>query len=321
MSKRALISVTDKSGVVEFARELNNLGYEVISTGNTFKILKENGVNAITIDEVTKFPEMLDGRVKTLNPYIHGGILYKRDEKSHVDTVNEYNIGSIDLVVVNLYDFEGTLKAGKSHEEMIENIDIGGPSMIRSAAKNYKDVTIIVDVADYDTIIEKLKNNELTLEDRKRLAYKAFSTTARYDALISTYFANEVGDKYSEILNLTFQKEQTLRYGENPHQAGILYSQPNAKNPILNYEQLNGKELSFNNINDLHGCLEVMREFKDSEEVVSVAIKHTNPCGVGIGANALEAYTKCYEADTVSIFGGIVGITSTVDVENAKKLN
>ena len=171
MSKRALISVTDKSGVVEFARELNNLGYEVISTGNTFKILKENGVKAITIDEVTKFPEMLDGRVKTLNPYIHGGILYKRDEQSHVDTVNEYNIGSIDLVVVNLYDFEGTLKAGKSHDEMIENIDIGGPSMIRSAAKNYKDVTVIVDVADYDTIIEKLKNNELTLEDRKKLSY------------------------------------------------------------------------------------------------------------------------------------------------------
>ncbi len=321
MSKRALISVTDKSGVVEFARELNNLGYEVISTGNTFKILKENGVNAITIDEVTKFPEMLDGRVKTLNPYIHGGILYKRDEQSHVDTVNEYNIGSIDLVVVNLYDFEGTLKAGKSHEEIIENIDIGGPSMIRSAAKNYKDVTVIVDIADYNMIIEKLKNNDLTLEDRKRLSYKAFSTTARYDSLISTYFAGEVNDEYPEILNLTFQKEQTLRYGENPHQEGVLYSQPNAKNPILNYEQLNGKELSFNNINDLHGCLEVMREFKDSEEVVSVAIKHTNPCGVGIGANALEAYTKCYEADTVSIFGGIVGITSTVDVETAKKLN
>ena len=321
MIKSALVSVTDKTGVVEFCTELNKLGYEVISTGNTFKMLKEKGVKAIQIDEVTKFPEILDGRVKTLNPYIHGGILYKRDDENHVATVKEHGINPIDLVVVNLYDFEGTLKAGKSHEEMIENIDIGGPSMIRSAAKNYKDVTIIVDVADYDTIIEKLKNNELTLEDRKRLAYKAFSTTARYDALISTYFANEVGDKYSEILNLTFQKEQTLRYGENPHQAGILYSQPNAKNPILNYEQLNGKELSFNNINDLHGCLEVMREFKDSEEVVSVAIKHTNPCGVGIGANALEAYTKCYEADTVSIFGGIVGITSTVDVEAAKKLN
>ncbi len=321
MSKRALISVTDKNRVVEFARELNNLGYEVISTGNTFKTLIENGVKAIAIEDVTKFPEMLDGRVKTLNPYIHGGILYKRDEKSHVDTINEYNIGSIDLVVVNLYDFEGTLKAGKSHEQMIENIDIGGPSMIRSAAKNYKDVTIVVDVDDYDMIIAKLKNNDLSLEDRKRLAYKAFSTTARYDALISTYFAEQVGDDYPEILNLTFQKEETLRYGENPHQKGILYTQPNAKNSILNYEQLNGKELSFNNINDLHGCLEVMREFKDSKDVVSVAIKHTNPCGVGVGKDSLEAYKKCYEADKVSIFGGIVGITSTVDAKTAKMMN
>lgn len=321
MSKRALISVTDKSGVVEFARELNNLGYEVISTGNTFKTLKENGINAITIDEVTKFPEMLDGRVKTLNPYIHGGILFKRDNLSHVETVNEHNIGAIDLVVVNLYDFEGTLKSGKGHDIVIENIDIGGPSMIRSAAKNYKDVTVIVDVNDYDMVIEKLKNNDLNLEDRKNLAYKAFSTTARYDALISTYFAGEVGDSYPEILNLTFQKEQTLRYGENPHQNGVLYAQPNAKNPILNYEQLNGKELSFNNLNDLHGCLEVMREFKDSKEVVSVAIKHTNPCGVGLGKSTFEAYSKCYEADKVSIFGGIVGITSTVDKETAQKMN
>ena len=321
MSKRALISVTDKTGVVDFARELNNLGYEVISTGNTYKTLKENGVNAITIDEVTKFPEMLDGRVKTLNPYIHGGILYKRDNKSHVDIVNEYNIGSIDIVVVNLYDFEGTLKSGKSHDIVIENIDIGGPSMIRSAAKNYKDVTVVVDINDYDMIIEKLKNDDLNLEDRKKLSYKAFSTTARYDSLISNYFAGEVGDTYPETLNLTFTKEQTLRYGENPHQNGVLYGQSNAKNPILNYEQLNGKELSFNNINDLHGCLEVMREFKDSKEVVSVAIKHTNPCGVGLGKDSLEAYTKCYEADKVSIFGGIVGITSTVDEETAKKMS
>ena len=168
------------------------VGYEEISTGNTFKMLKEQGVKAIQIDEVTKFPEILDGRVKTLNPYIHGGILYKRDDENHVSTIKEHNINPIDLVVVNLYDFEGTLKAGKSHEEMIENIDIGGPSMIRSAAKNYKDVTLIVDVADYDAIIEKLKNNELTLEDRKKLAYKAFSITGRYDALISSYFAGEV---------------------------------------------------------------------------------------------------------------------------------
>ncbi|MEG0843504.1 MAG: bifunctional phosphoribosylaminoimidazolecarboxamide formyltransferase/IMP cyclohydrolase [Romboutsia sp.] len=321
MSKGALISVTDKSGVVEFARELNNLGYEVISTGNTFKILKENNVNAIQIDDVTKFPEMLDGRVKTLNPYIHGGILYKRDDENHINTVKEYKIGSIDLVAVNLYDFEGTLKAGKSHEEMIENIDIGGPSMIRSAAKNYKDVTVVVDIADYEMVIEKLKNDTLTLEDRKRLSYKAFSTTGRYDALISSYFASEVGDTYPEILNLTFQKEETLRYGENPHQNGVLYSQSNAKNPILDYEQLNGKELSFNNLNDLHGCLEVMREFKDSNEVVSVAIKHTNPCGVGLGKDTLEAYTKCYEADKVSIFGGIVGITSTVDAKTAEMMS
>ena len=321
MIKRALVSVTDKTGVVEFCTELNKLGYEVISTGNTFKMLKEQGVKAIQIDEVTKFPEILDGRVKTLNPYIHGGILYKRDDENHVSTIKEHNINPIDLVVVNLYDFEGTLKAGKSHEDMIENIDIGGPSMIRSAAKNYKDVTVVVDVNDYSMIIEKLKNNSLTLEDRKKLAYKAFSITGRYDALISSYFAGEVKDEYPEILNLTFQKEQTLRYGENPHQAGMLYSQPNAKNPILNYEQLNGKELSFNNINDLYGCLEVMREFKDSEEVVTVAVKHTNPCGVGIGKDALESYTKCYEADKVSIFGGIVGITSIVDAPTAKKMS
>ena len=321
MSKRALVSVTDKTGVVEFCRELNKLGYEIISTGNTFKLLKENNVVAIQIDEVTKFPEILDGRVKTLNPYIHGGILYKRDNKSHISTIKDHNIHPIDLVVVNLYDFEGTLKAGKSHDEIIENIDIGGPSMIRSAAKNYKDVAVIVDIKDYPMIIEKLQTNSLTLNDRKKLAYKAFSTTARYDALISNYFAGEVGDKYPEILNLTFQKEEILRYGENPHQSGMLYSQPNAQNSILNFEQLNGKELSFNNINDLYGCLEIMREFKDSENVVSVAIKHTNPCGVGLGGNAYEAYTKCYEADKVSIFGGIVGITSTVDSQTAKKMN
>ncbi len=321
MIKRALVSVTDKTGIVEFCIELNKLGYEIVSTGNTFKILKEKGVKAIQIDEVTKFPEILDGRVKTLNPYVHGGILYKRDDENHVNTIKEHEINPIDLVVVNLYDFEGTLKSGKSHDEIVENIDIGGPSMVRSAAKNYKDVAIIVDVADYDMIIEKLQTNTLTLEDRKQLAYKAFSTTGRYDALISNYFANEVKDEYPEILNLTFQKEQTLRYGENPHQNGVLYNQSNAKNPVLTYEQLNGKELSFNNINDLNGCLELMREFKDNEEVVSVAIKHTNPCGVGLGKDALQAYTKCYEADKVSIFGGIVGITSTVDEDTAKKLS
>lgn len=321
MTKRALISVTDKSGVVEFAKGLNELGYEIISTGNTFKTLEKEGLNVLQIDEVTNFPEILDGRVKTLNPYIHGGILYKRDNKNHVDTVNQHNIGAIDLVVVNLYDFEGNLKSNKPHDVMIENIDIGGPSMIRSAAKNYKDVLVVVDTKDYEFILENLKNDNISIEDREKLAYKAFATTARYDALISNYFRGEVGDKFPETLTMTFQKEDSLRYGENPHQEAVLYSQSDAKNPILNYEQLNGKELSFNNINDLQGCLEIMREFKDCEDVACVAIKHTNPCGVGIGNNSFEAYKKCYEADKVSIFGGIVGFTSTVDVETAKKLN
>ena len=218
MTKRALISVTDKSGVVEFARSLNELGYEVISTGNTFKTLKEEGLNVIQIDEVTNFPEILDGRVKTLNPYIHGGILYKRDNEKHVNTVNEHKIGAIDLVVVNLYDFEGNLKDNKPHDVMIENIDIGGPSMIRSAAKNYKDVLVVVDTKDYDSIIESLKAGEVSLEDRKKLAYKAFSITARYDALISNYFREQLQDKFPESLTMTFQKEDTLRYGENSHQ-------------------------------------------------------------------------------------------------------
>lgn len=321
MTKRALISVTDKSGVVEFAKGLNELGYEIISTGNTFKTLEKEGLNVLQIDEVTNFPEILDGRVKTLNPYIHGGILYKRDNKNHVNTVNQHKIGAIDLVVVNLYDFEGNLKSNKPHDVMIENIDIGGPSMIRSAAKNYKDVLVVVDTKDYEFILENLKNDNISIEDREKLAYKAFATTARYDALISNYFRGEVGDKFPETLTMTFQKEDSLRYGENPHQEAVLYSQSDAKNPILNYEQLNGKELSFNNINDLQGCLEIMREFKDCEDVACVAIKHTNPCGVGIGNNSFEAYKKCYEADKVSIFGGIVGFTSTVDVETAKKLN
>lgn len=317
--KRALISVTDKTNVVEFAKNLENLGYEIISTGSTYNVLVSGGVNAKTVESVTNFPEILDGRVKTLNPFIHGGILFKRDEKSHIDTINEHNIGSIDLVAVNLYDFYGTLKSNSSHEQIIENIDIGGPSMIRSASKNYKDVTVVVDIADYDFVIEKLKNNDLTIEDRQKLAYKAFATTARYDALISNYFREIVGDTFPESLTLTFDKEESLRYGENPHQKASLYNEVCAKNPILNYTQLHGKELSFNNINDLNACLEVMREFKD--EVVSVAIKHTNPCGVGISDNSFEAFKKCYEADKISIFGGIVGITSKVDKATAEMLN
>lgn len=321
MSKRALISVTDKTGVVEFGKQLNELGYEIVSTGNTYKKLKEGGVNVITVDEVTGFPEILDGRVKTLNPLIHGGILYRRDVKEHVNTVKEHNIGSIDMVVVSLYDFEGAVNSGKSHEDIVENIDIGGPSMIRSAAKNYKDVTVVVDIADYPVVIEKLKNDELNEEYRKNLAYKAFSVTGRYDALISSYFAKACNDEFPEILNMSFEKQDVLRYGENPHQKGVLYSQANAKNPILNFEQLNGKALSYNNINDLNGCLEILREFKDNKKVCAAAIKHANPCGVALEDTVFEAYKKCFEADKVSIFGGIIGIRGKVDKATAELIH
>lgn len=319
--KRALISVTDKTGVVEFARRLEKLGYEIVSTGNTYKKLKEGGVDAITVDEVTGFPEILDGRVKTLNPYIHGGILYKRGLDNHVETIREHGINGIDIVVVSLYDFEGAIKSGKKHDEIVENIDIGGPSMIRSAAKNYMDVCVVVDIEDYDMVAEKLERDELTEDVRKKLACKAFSKTARYDSLISSYFQTICGEEYPDVLNFTFDKEVELRYGENSHQRGFLYSQPNAINPVLNFTQLHGKELSFNNINDLYGCLEFMREFKDDDEVVAVAIKHANACGVGLGSDSFEAYKKCYESDKVSIFGGIIGITSCVDKRTAEMLN
>jgi len=321
MNKRALISVTNKEGIVDFGRQLVELGYEIVSTGNTYKILTESGVEAIKIDEVTNFPEILNGRVKTLNPYIHGGILFERDKSEHIATIKKHDIHPIDMVVVNLYDFEGSLKKDEDHGKMIESIDIGGPTIIRAASKNYKDVTVIVDPNDYDSIIEKIKNNSLSVEDRLNLAFKAFSITARYDSLISTYFANSLGEKYPKYLNLTFEKQYELRYGENPHQKACYYKDSFSKDSILDFEKLHGKELSFNNINDLNGCLNIMHEFKDEDYVTAVAVKHTNPCGVAIGENSCEAFKKCYESDPVSIFGGIVGINSVVDENTAKMLN
>ncbi|KXZ39123.1 phosphoribosylaminoimidazolecarboxamide formyltransferase / IMP cyclohydrolase [Alkalithermobacter thermoalcaliphilus JW-YL-7 = DSM 7308] len=317
MSKRALISVTNKDGIAQFAKELSELGYEIISTGNTYKALKEAKVDTILIEEVTKFPEILDGRVKTLNPYIHGGILFKRDNEKHIDTVKELDIKSIDIVVVNLYNFKEVVACNKSHEEIIENIDIGGPSMIRSAAKNYKDVLVVVDPSDYSDLITKLKENKITMEDRLNLASKAFSVTAHYENLISSYFVNLTDCEYPKYLNITFEKEIDLRYGENPHQSACLY-----KNPLENtiqMEKISGKELSFNNINDIYAAIDILREFKD--EIVSVAIKHTNPCAVAVGKNGLDAFDKCLKADEVSIFGGIVGINSTVDENLANALN
>lgn len=317
--KRALISVTDKTGIVEFSRELVALGFEIVSTGGTMQQLVDHNIQCISIDEVTHFPEMLDGRVKTLHPMVHGGVLYRRDLQSHVDTVKEHGIGSIDLVCVNLYEFEKALKANKPMEDMIENIDIGGPSMIRSAAKNFKDVLIVTDPSDYSKVIDALKDKNDNYDFRLNLAYKAFSVTGSYDAMISRYFAGVVGDDFPDTLNISLKKTEVLRYGENSHQRANAYVDPFVQNSLLDYEQLHGKEISFNNVNDLYGAVAVVREFKD--QIVTAAIKHSTPCGVAIGNTGFESYTKAYNADPQSIFGGIVAVNYTIDKDTALKMN
>ncbi len=317
--KRALVSVTNKDGVVEFCQGLERLGFEIVSTGGTMSKLVEAGVKAISIDDVTGFPEMLDGRVKTLHPKVHGGLLFRRDLEDHVKTVEEHGIAPIDLVCVNLYEFEKALKAGKPMEDMIENIDIGGPSMIRSAAKNFKDVLIVTDPQDYNKVLEAIENNTVDFDFRLNLAYKAFSTTGAYDAMISRYFSQVVGDEFPDTLNISLKKVEHLRYGENSQQAANKYEDGFVQNSLLDYEQLNGKEISFNNVNDLYGAIAVVREFKD--QVVTAAIKHSTPCGVAIGETGYESYMKAYEADPQSIFGGIVAVNYKVDKATAEEMN
>ena len=317
--KRALVSVTNKEGIVDFCKELETLGFEIVSTGGTLKKLVDEGVKAIPIDDVTKFPEMLDGRVKTLHPMVHGGLLYRRDLQSHVDTIKEYGIHPIDLVCVNLYEFEKALQAGKPMAEMIENIDIGGPSMIRSAAKNFKDVLIVTSPADYESVIEALKNGTDDYEYRLNLAYKAFSRTGAYDAIISRYFAQVCGDQFPDTLNLTLKKVEHLRYGENSQQAANTYEDSFVQKSLLDYTQLNGKEISFNNLNDLYGAVALVREFDNT--TVTAAIKHSTPCGVAVGATGYESYMKAYEADPQSIFGGIVACNYKVDKATAVEMN
>lgn len=319
--KRALISVYDKNGIVDFALELSNLGWEIISTGGTSKILKQANIDVIDIDEITKFPEILDGRVKTLHPNIHGGLLYKRDNEEHVKTLKELNINSIDMVVNNLYPFEETVKReGVSHDEIIENIDIGGPSMIRAAAKNYKDVTVLVDPSDYEKILVELKSNgETTIETRQYLARKVFQYTAYYDSLISNYFDKLESIDFPESLTISFKDKQSLRYGENPHQKAAFYKEvDNLEGTIAGAVQIHGKELSFNNINDGNGALEILKVFGEPTVVV---VKHANPCGIGSGENLLEAYDKAYECDKISIFGGIIAANREIDEEVARRIN
>lgn len=320
MIKRALISVSNKEGIVELGKKLENLNIEIISTGGTAKLLRDSGVKVDDVSHVTNFPECLDGRVKTLHPNIHGGILAVRDDDNHMETLDKLNIEPIDLVIINLYPFKETiLKEETTLKEAIENIDIGGPTMLRSAAKNYNDVTVVIDPDDYDKVIEEIEINKNTsVKTRSKLALKVFQHTAYYDSLIANYLRdqNKEEDSFPENLTLSYDKVQDLRYGENPHQKAAFYKEVrNIKGTLVDGIQLQGKELSFNNINDANGALELLNEF---EEPTVVAVKHTNACGVASGKNIEEAWNKAYESDPVSIFGGIVAANKPITKDMAE---
>ena len=316
MKKRVLISVSDKSGLTEFAQFLEKNNYQLISTGGTFKHLKDAGLSPIQIDEVTNFPEMLDGRVKTLHPKVHGGLLAVRDNKEHMDTVAEHGIELIDMVVVNLYPFFENAGKNIPLDEKVEFIDIGGPSMLRSAAKNFKSVTVITNVEDYEKVKSEIEiSGDTTMETRKTLAGKVFNLTSAYDAAISKMLLEE---EYPQYLNASYKKVSDLRYGENPHQSAAYYVSTVENGAMKDFEQLGGKELSFNNLRDMDLCWKVVNEFKN--EMACCAVKHSTPCGVAIGNTAVETYTKTFECDPVSIFGGIVAMNYKVDAATAEEL-
>lgn len=313
---RALISVSDKSGVVEFAQRLRSAGWEIIATGGTMKLLREKGVEVINISDVTGFPEICDGRVKTLHPKVHGGLLARRDNPSHLQALKENGIEFIDMVCVNLYPFRQTIaKPDVTMEDAIENIDIGGPSMLRSAAKNNRDVTVVCDPADYDTVIGQIEASGNTdVETRLKLSAKAFTHTALYDSCIASYLREKAG--LNEKLFLDFDLVQSLRYGENPHQQAKFYRSSDAgAYSLATAKQLNGKELSYNNIQDANAALCIVREF---DEPFCVGLKHMNPCGAAVGMDVKDAWTKAYEADKVSIFGGIVAVNRELTREAAE---
>jgi phosphoribosylaminoimidazolecarboxamide formyltransferase/IMP cyclohydrolase len=330
--QRAILSVTDKTGLVDFARQLSGLGIELISTGGTAKLLRDSGIAVKDISELTGFPEMLDGRVKTLHPKVHGGILHRREIPAHSAAVAEHGIQPIDMVVVNLYAFEKTAaKPGVPFEELIENIDIGGPSMIRSAAKNFHDVAVVTSPADYPAIAEELARTqgELSLETKWKLAQKAFATTAAYDSAIastleripdikSSQLATE--ESFPQILRLSFQKTLDLRYGENPHQKAAMYSDGSGVG-VANARQLQGKELSYNNIVDLQAAWDLAQEFDPDVSAVCAIIKHTNPAGTATGKTLAEAYKRALECDPVSAFGGVIGVNRPIDLEAAEEMH
>ena len=315
MNKRALVSVSDKTGLVDFVKGLQTAGWEIIATGGTQKLLEDSGVKTIGISEVTGFPEICDGRVKTLHPKVHGGLLARRDEPSHLQALEENGIEFIDLVCVNLYPFRETIaKEGTTMAEAIEKIDIGGPSMLRSAAKNYNDVTVVCDPADYDTILAEINaTGNTTLETRLQLSAKAYTHTAQYDCCIATYMREKAG--LNEKLFLEFDLKQGLRYGENPHQSAKFYASTKAiPFSLASGKQLQGKEMSYNNIQDANAALNIARDF---QQPFCVALKHMNPCGAAVAETIEEAWQKAYEADTVSIYGGIVICNRTITKEIA----
>jgi phosphoribosylaminoimidazolecarboxamide formyltransferase/IMP cyclohydrolase len=323
MKRRALLSVSDKSGITDFARELAALNFEIVSTGGTEKAIAKAGIPVTNISDITGFPECLDGRVKTLHPNVHAGILAMRDRKEHMEQLSKLNITPIDIVAINLYPFKQTiLKEGVALEEAIENIDIGGPTMIRAAAKNYGDVAVVVDPADYSAVINELKEHgEVTKETKFLLAYKVFEHTSAYDTLIAAYLRKQLNlNPMPDSFTFTVEKAQDLRYGENPHQSAVFYKEIGlGREGTLPYaKQLHGKELSYNNINDTNGAIDLIKEF---DKPAVVAVKHANPCGVGIADTIAEAYKKAYDSDPISIFGGIIAINRAVDAATAEEIN
>lgn len=320
MKKRVLISVSDKTGIVELAKELVGFGYEIISTGGTMKALKDAGLDVIGISEITGFPECLDGRVKTLHPNVHAGLLAMRSNEEHMKQLEELNINTIDMVVVNLYPFKKTIEnPDVDLQTAIENIDIGGPTMIRAAAKNYQDVVVMVDPADYDKVLSELREGEVSLETKFYLMYKVYQHTAVYDSMISTYLRKKVGIEFPEQIAFCYEKCQDLRYGENPKQNAVFYKEVFPMQGSLPLaKQIHGKELSYNNINDANGAIALLKEFA---EPTIVASKHSNPCGVASAETISEAYRKAYEADPVSIFGGIIASNREIDKATAEQIS
>jgi len=314
MQKQALISVSDKSNLLEFAKFLVEQDYKILSTGGTYKHLQDNGIEVTEVKDVTGFPEILDGRVKSLHPAIHGGIMARRSDENHMATIAEHGINPIDIV--NLYPFFEKMNTGLSEAEMIEFIDIGGPSMLRSSAKNFYDVTVVTDVNDYEVVMNEIRENGSTsIETRKLCAGKVFNLTSAYDAAISTYI---LGEDFPQFLESSYEKVMDLRYGENPHQKAAYYVDKTKNGAMKDFEYLQGKELSFNNIRDMDLAYKVVSEF---EEITCCAVKHSTPCGVAIGDNVLEAYEKAYECDPMSIFGGIIAFNRGVDGKTAVELN